>query len=334
MTTRPAYSIFLCPDSRLLRKRLDVLLADHPPQSGGPWRRFVIWGDEGLPLAFWEHLTLQGLFATPKALILRHAQLLPVEILKPLSDALAPLSRSRGTELAAPLLWPFLCLEAPFEKGKARISAPVQRLTFYTTAEQQGWLLTLPGLARSDLPAFIRAEAEQLGIQLRPHELALLAEALPPDAAHIGSEMAKLALTTTPDGHLPENLAEQVGQAQELGIFELLRIIQQNRNAPAAWRRILEDRLSGENLVFAFTAIMLREARILWQCLVGQPPFLSDQIVRQKKMQAERLGFSGTARLWEFALQADKGIKNGERTPDQAFEILAADLFLLFGNKQ
>ena len=334
MKTRPAYSICLCPDSRLLRKRLDLLLGEHPPQSGGEWRRFVFWGDERLSPTFWEHLTLQGLFADPKALILRNAQLLPVEVLKALSDALAPLARGKGTEPAAPLLWPFLCLEAPFEKGKARVSASIQRLAFYTTAEQQGWLLTLPGLTREGLPAFIRVEADQLGIQLRPHELALLAEALPPDAAHIGSEMAKLALTTGPDGHLPENLAGQVGQAQELGIFELLRIIQQNRNAPAAWRRILEDRLAGENLVFAFIALLLREARILWQCLAGQPPPLSDQIIRQKKAQGERLGFSGTARIWEFALQADKGIKSGERTPDQAFEILAADIFLLFGGKQ
>jgi DNA polymerase-3 subunit delta len=184
------------------------------------------------------------------------------------------------------------------------------------------------------MPAFIRAEAEQLGLQLRQHELALLAEAFPPDAAHIGTEMAKLALTTDPDGRLPEKLAALVGQTQELGIFELLRIFQQNRNAPTAWRRILEDRLAGENMVFAFTAILLREARSLWQCLAGTPPSLAGPIALQKKVLAKKLGFSGTARLWEIALLADKGIKSGERSPDQAFEILAADLFLLFGSQR
>jgi DNA polymerase-3 subunit delta len=310
------------------------LLAAHPPQGGGAWRRFVFWGDDGLIPAFWEHFTLQGLFATPKALIIRNAQILPASELATLSDALTPLAQSKGTALAAPLLWPFLCFETSFEKGKPKIPAHIQRLTCYAIAERQRWLDTAPGLARTDIPAFIRAEAEQQGIHLRRHEQALLADAFPLDTVHIHSEMAKLALTAGPDGHLPENLAEIVGQTQELGIFELLRIIQQNRNTPAVWRSILEDRLSGENMVFAFTALLLREARTLWQCLAGTPPPLPGQIAMQKKIQAEGLGFPGIAKLWELALMTDKGIKTGERTPDQAFEILAADLFLLFGARR
>ncbi|MDL2216782.1 DNA polymerase III subunit delta, partial [Desulfovibrio sp. OttesenSCG-928-M14] len=35
-----------------------------------------------------------------------------------------------------------------------------------------------------------------------------------------------------------------------------------------------------------------------------------------------------------LALQAEKGIKSGERSPDQAFEMLTADLFLLFGGQK
>ncbi len=77
---RPAYSLCLCPDSKLLRDRIDTLAATHPPpESGmtapaGGRQRFLFWGDEGIPPAFWEHLTLQGLFASPKILIIRNAQ--------------------------------------------------------------------------------------------------------------------------------------------------------------------------------------------------------------------------------------------------------------------
>lgn len=336
---RPAFSFCLCPDSRLLRSRLDALLAAHPPAlspagAGGGWQRFVFWGDEGLPPAFWEHLTLQGLFATPKALVIRNLQILPAETLKTLSAALTPLAQGRGGESASPLLWPFLCLEVAFEKGKAKVPAHIQRLPCYELADKQGWLDIVPGLGRGNMPAFLRAEAEKQGINLRQHELALLAEALPTDAAHIGSELAKLALTTGPDGRLPENLAELVGQNQELGIFELLRAIQQNRNAPAAWRQIVEDRQSGESMVFAFTAILLREARTLWQCLAGAPPPLPGQIAMQKKLLAEGMGFASIARIWDLALAADKGVKTGERSPDQAFALLTADLFLLFGRRR
>jgi DNA polymerase-3 subunit delta len=169
---------------------------------------------------------------------------------------------------------------------------------------------------------------------LRPEETDLLAHTLPPDAAFIASELAKLALLADSEGRLPKNTAAVSAQTQEVTIFELMRMVQQNSNAPAAWKQILEDKLSGENMIFAFTAILLREARIVWQSLAGPAPYLPAQVAQQKKIAATSLGYSGIARLWELALQADKGIKSGERSPDQAFEMLAADLFLLFGGQR
>lgn len=344
--SRPAFSLCICPDSHLLRVRLDALLAAHPPgmnagghgangEPGGAWQRHVFWGDDGLTPSFWEHLTLQGLFAVPKALVIRNAQALPADTLgKQLAPALQPLIPGRGRALPSPLVWPLICLEVGFEKGKAKVPAHIQKLPFWQEAEARGWIDATPPLAGKALGAFIRAEASRHGLALRPAESALLEEALPPDAALVSSELAKLALMADSEGRLPENAVSFVGQAQELGIFELMRLVQQNSNAPAVWRRILEDRLSGENLVFAFAAIVLREARVLWQCLAGTPPPLPPQVAMQKKMAAQALGFAGLARLWEIALMADKGIKSGERSPDQAFEMLAAELFVLFSGRR
>lgn len=337
--SRPAFSLCICPDSYLLRVRLDALLAAHPPYegAGGPaaWQRHVFWGDDGLTAPFWEHLTLQGLFAASKALVIRNAQALPADTLaKQLAPALLALVPKTGGALPSPLIWPLICLEVGFEKGKAKVPAPIQKLPFWQEAETRGWIDTLPPLSGKALGAFVRAEAARHGLALRPAESALLEEALPPDAALISAELAKLSLLAGSDGRLPENAMTSVGQTQELGIFELMRIVQQSGNAPAAWRRILEDRLSGENLVFAFVSLVLREARVLWLCLVGTPPPLPPQIAMQKKIAAEALGFAGLARLWEIALMADKGIKSGERGAEQAFEMLAAELFLLFSGKR
>lgn len=340
--SRPAFSLCICPDSHLLRVRLDALLAGHPPGGtaaggSGPaaWQRHVFWGDDGLTPSFWEHLTLQGLFATPKALVIRNAQILPADTFaKQLAPALLALIPKTGGALPSPLVWPMICLEVDFEKGKPKVPASIQKLSFWQEAATRNWVDTLPPLSGKSLGAFIRAEAARHGLSLRPAECALLEEALPPDAALISSELAKLSLLAGSDGRLPGNALDFVGQTQELGIFELMRIVQQNSNAPAAWRRILEDRLSGENLIFAFVSIVLREARGLWQCLVGTPPPLPSQVAMQKKIAADALGFSGIARLWELALMADKGIKSGERSPDQAFEMLAAELFLLFSGKR
>lgn len=330
---RPAFSLCLCPDSRLLQHRLDALLATHPPAQGAPWQRHVFWADEGLPPAFWEHLTIQGLFATPKALIIRNVQVLPADTLsRLLSPALLPLI-GQGPQLPSPLIWPLLCLEVGFEKGKAKVPAHILRLPCYQEAERRNWLDVNQGLTPRSMPTYIQAEASRLGLLLTARQRSLLEEALPPDAAYVSSEMEKLSLCADADGRLSGAMTELVGQAQELSIFELLRFVQQNNQAPAAWRRILENRLAGENMVFAFTAILLREARILWQSLAGPAPALPPQVAMQKRIAAQALGFAGIARLWDLALIADKGIKSGERSPDQAFELLAADLFLLFGGR-
>lgn len=331
--TRPAYTICLCPDSRLLQTRLDSLLATHSPLKDA-WQRHVFWADEGLGPAFWEHLTLQGLFAVPKALVIRRAETLPSEILnKQLSPALVPLAGVKGRALPSPLVWPIVCLEVAFDKGAAKVPAHVQRLPAYKLAAERGWLDETPPLAGKRLSLFIRAEAERRDLVLRDTELAVLTAACPPDAAAIASEIAKLALLAGPDKRLPEGLPLDAGAAQELTIFELMRLVQQNRNAPAAWRQILEDRLSGDAMIFGFVAILLREARILWQSLCGGAPALPAQAAMQKKIAAQSLGLAGIGRLWDLALQADKGIKSGERGPEQAFEMLAAELFLLFGGK-
>ena len=339
--SRPAFTLCICPDSQLLRDRLDALLAaaaparptettPHPASAAAPdspaWQRLVFWADEGLTAPFWENLTLQGLFAVPKALILRNAQTLAADSLKRLSAVLAAMAGSPG------LVWPLICFEVAFDKGKAKIPVHIPRLPFWQTAEQKGWIEEIPGLTPQTMPAYVRAAAARHSIAASPREIQELARMLPPDAALVNSELAKLSLSVDDKGRLPAEALSLAEHGRDVGLFELMRILQQGGDAPAAWQRILEDRLSGENMVFACVAILLREARTLWQILAGQEPWLPPQAAAQKKAAARQLGFAGVARLWELALMADKGIKTGERGPDQALEILAADLFRLFRN--
>ena len=338
--SRPAFSFCICPDSKLLHKHVDALLEKHPPaQSNEGWQRFVFWADEGLTPAFWEHLTIQGLFAIPKALVIRNAQALPADSLKKLFATLLPLAPKAVREqpgpssapLPNPLVWPIVCLEVAFEKGKPKVPAHIQKASVFSLADKAGWIAHISGLTPQNMPAFIKAESASLGLHLSREDISILATALPPDAAHICSELSRLAMLANEEGRLPAGVDGLVESTQELGIFDLMRIIQQQGAAPDAWRRILADRLSGDNMVFAFNAVLLREARILWQCLTGQEPYLPPNIAAQKKAAARTLGFGGIAKLWEFALAADKGIKSGERSPEQAFEKLSADLFALFG---
>jgi DNA polymerase-3 subunit delta len=322
---RPAFSLCLCPNSRLLQNRLETLLAANPPKTQALWQRLVFWGDEGLSPAFWEQLTLQPLLATPRALILRHTQALPAQALRRLSSAVLALAEGRGD----PLLWPMLCLEVDFERGKPKLPAHIARLPLYLTAQERRWIDLVPGLTSPAMPAHIRTEAPRQGLKLTPAEISSLARSLPPDAGAVQAELAKLALLADQDGRLAQGAAALCGQTRELGIFELVQAIQRGDQPHTVWRRVLEDR--GENSVFAFIALLLREARLLWQCLCGPAPaFLPSQAAKGKKMLAQALGAARLANIWELALQADKGVKTGERSPEQAFELLSAGLFLLF----
>jgi DNA polymerase-3 subunit delta len=328
---RPAFSVCLCPDSRLLQLRLQALLKAHPPAKDKEWLQTVFWGDEGLSASFWENLTLQSLFAQPRALVLRKTEALPAILLeKQLSPALIA-CLGRNGEAANPLIWPLVCIESAFDKEKAKIPAHIQRLPFYTKAEALGLIDINPPLTGKKISDYINAETRRLGIKLTSRELFTLAGALPPDAALIDGELEKLSLCRDAEGKLPEEALSLIGNAHELGIFEMLRILQQQGNSLDAWKRILKDRLAGDNMIFGFLAILQREARLLWQCLKGPAPALSEFALRQKKQAAAKLGTEGTAALWDIAIQAEKGIKSGARSPDQALDMLAADLFALFG---
>ena len=66
---RPGFSFLVCPDSRLLQARLEALVSAQG--DSGRWERHVHWGDEEPSPRFWEQLTLQGLFGTPRLLVVR-----------------------------------------------------------------------------------------------------------------------------------------------------------------------------------------------------------------------------------------------------------------------
>ncbi len=318
--SRPDFSVCVCPDSHLLGLHIDKMLQAH--SQAGQWKRFIFWGDEALPNTFWEHLTLQSLFATPKALIIRNAQNITADGLRQLSEAIL-----RNTSKS---LWPIFCFEVPFEKGRPKLAPHIPKIPFFAHAEAHKFVDYLEGLTPQNFSSFIQEQATRLNLKLSSAETSKLSAILPLNAMQTSTELAKLALCTDKTGQLQIRIEEAISHTPELGIFELLSSIQQNKGAPAVWRRIIEDQIQGENMVFAFNAILLREARQLWQILAGEPVYLPSHVASAKRNLAKTLGFAGIAKIWEHARKADKGVKTGSHSPNQAFEILVADIFTLF----
>ncbi len=316
----PGFSFCFCPDSRLIRTQVEKSLADNAPASSDGWERHAYWGDDPLPAAFWENLTLQGLFSTPKALIVHNAQNIPADAWKRISAA-----------LACPLgdVWPFFCLQTEFERGQPKIPAHIARLQCLAFAEKRGWVWSSAGLDARSRAAFVQTEAKRLSLILAPGALEAVCARLPFDASAIAAEMEKIALAAPADGTVQASLAEILEYEPEPDIFSLIRLLQQGQTA-SVWRQTLASGRGTESMVFAFLAALAREARQLWQLLTGESVRLPPQIIPAKTALARSLGFAGTARLWQLALEADKGIKSGERSVDQAMENLIAGLSLLF----
>lgn len=322
MASRPGFLLCVCPDSRLIRAHVEKLLAAHPPASGG-WERFAYWGDEPLPPAFWEHLTLQGLFSAPKALIVHNAQNLPAETWKRLSAALAS---DHGDT------WPFFSFQVEFEKGKPKVPAHITKLPCWTFAEKKGWMWTSQGLTPATRADFIRAEAARLGVSFAPGAFEAISARMSFDATAITMDMEKLALGADADGKLAPALADLLDHEPEPDIFSLMRALQQGGNAMAVWKQTLARR-GTDSMLFGFLAVLAREARILWQIQSGENVRMPPSLIPAKTALARTLGRSGVAALWQLSLEAEKAVKSGERDVDQAMEGLLAGLFALFSRR-
>lgn len=314
MSTAP-FSFLISPDSYLLRTHITTLTQDNSHDV----KVHTFWGDDGLSDVFWEHLTLQSLFVQSKILVVRNAHVIPAATLKELSNALSRASSSVTT---------LICLEVTFERGKPKIPAHILKLPCFVHAQKKGWITTISALTENSMPQFLQQETKKHNVNISASMIGRLVRLLPLDAARAGSELEKLALTADEQGNIPEDAISLIEESSESTIFDVLRLLQTGKNAPLVWSAMKDAK--GESLIFSFLAVLVREARTLWQLLIGEQPALPPQVVSLKRVQAQSLGFHGVAKLWAIALDADKGIKSGEKSPEQAFEILAAELFTLF----
>lgn len=292
-------------------------------EKSGHWDRHAYWGDEALPPIFWEKLTLQGLFATPNALVIRNAQNIPADTWKRLSAALATPNN---------LAWPIFCLEVGFERGKYKVPAHIQKLKCLNFADKKGWVWRSLGLDAKGMRTFIQDGCRMRGLNLAPQALEALMAAMPEDATAANNELDKIALACSDEKIVTKDMAQLINHTPNLDIFTFIKALQSGK-ALTVWREVLREKGSGDSLVFPFLGMLIREARLLWQLLVGEDVRLSPYILDEKKRMAQQLGHIALAQIWNIALEAERGIKTGERNTEQAMDVMVANLSSLFASR-
>ncbi len=320
MAERPGFQFCLCPDGRLVQRRVDGLLCEHPPEDGSCRERRLFWGDEEPGDAFWEALTLQGLFDARRAVVVRRAHNLPAEVWKRLSLVLARPN---------PGVWPLLCLEMPWEKGRPKIPAHIAKLGCLKHAEAKGWVWRSPGLDRRSLAGYVRPAARRLGLVLDERTLAALCAVLPLDAAAVDAELEKLFLLF---GNRPPTPEDAAGAAVgvQFNIFGLLQRIEEGR-AAEAFAMLRECGAGADEALFPLLGLLQRRARLLRQLAGGEQPPLHPAERDRAVRTAAGLGTAGVVRLWDALFTAEWTVKSGRRTPDQALDALIGDVAALFG---
>lgn len=315
---RPGFYFCICPDSALVREHLNrEFLEPLAPESP---EVLFFWADEGLDRRFWDSLTLLGMDARLRILIVRGAHQLPAEVWKKLSAALAT-PRSG--------VFPVFCMECAWEKGQPKLPAHVAKLKCLAFAEKKKWVWRSIGLEARTLRQYIQRLAAERGVKLAPDALNTLSEMLIPDASAVCGVLEQLSLASS-DGMVDAALVRQMTEfTPDAVIFDFIRQLENGRSREV-WKTLLREGDGGESLLFPLLTLMAREARMLWQMLAGEKVYCPQYVEAEKRRLAARLGFDGLSRLFTALMKAESSVKTGTRHPLQAMEELVAELSLLF----
>ncbi|MEF2145723.1 MAG: DNA polymerase III subunit delta [Desulfovibrionaceae bacterium] len=319
----PDVLFLVCPDGQLLSRKIAAEL-----KGAKDWERKVYWGDDEPPLPehFWQDLTVQNLFATPKALVVRRAHLLKADDWDRIGKALMAKPSS---------VLPFFCLEGEWKKrDKSPVPAVLARRPMWTAAAKRGWVWEKPGLDVRGLGEFVRDWAAEKGLKLAPGAQQALAQVLPPDGRAASLELDKIELAAGDARTVVPGHADLVASRDEMDFFAFTDALSQSSNPVQVWKRVMQDHLKQpkEQMLFPLLGSLAREARILGLIQAGEEsqakvhPF----VVKKKTALARKLGPAGVARLFDLCLEAELGVKSGERRTDQALEMLVADLTRLY----
>jgi DNA polymerase-3 subunit delta len=199
-------------------------------------------------------------------------------------------------------------------------------------AAKQGWIWQSPGLSRDGVIESLRRWGRKRGIAVPDHVAAAAADSLPLDAGALFTELEKLDLYLQDRTELTEEDLGILAFSPDMDVFAFLRALQAGGQEYRLWKKIFRDQMSSQETVLPFLGLMLREARLLWQLASGEAEQvrLPARVRQEKTAMAKRLGLSGLPRIWTLLLEAESSIKSGQRTPDQAMEMLISGLLPLF----
>ncbi|MGM0538217.1 MAG: DNA polymerase III subunit delta [Thermodesulfobacteriota bacterium] len=319
-TIRQGFSFCICPDGHLMKEHIHSLLSAQEET----WHVRTFWADEELPDAYWQTLTWTSLLGQCTAVVLRRAENFKAEDWKKLHPILSSFKAG---------IWPFFCLEKEWDRGSPQVPAVLQKQAFWKVAEKKGWIWRSAGLDRKTVQQRVGHWGHTQGIQIPDHIRSVLIHSLPLDAAALDNELRKLELLLADRQAMQAEDLQVLSFQPDLDIFAFLRALQSKGQEASIWRTLFRNQLgSNADMVMPFLALLLREARTLWQLQAGEQEkvWMPGRIKAEKTRLATRLGPHRLSQMWTMILEAESGIKSGDFSQAQAQEVVVSRMMQVF----
>ncbi|NLV96290.1 MAG: hypothetical protein GX043_02995 [Desulfovibrionales bacterium] len=311
--SKEGFSFLICPDPELIKDRLAELLVPR----GFSLR--IFWGDEDVDVHYWQILTVPNMMGPPNAVVLRRAQDQSGDFWQKIESLLS---------MDRPSIWPVFCLEGAWKAGKATPPKAITQGKYWEVAQKKGWIWEHPGLTYNTLGQEVDKFAATHHLTFAPQVRRILIESLPLSVIALRNELDKILLLLGESKVVESNHLVCLDKQQDFDVFAFLRTCQTQHGGKDVWNSMLNDlEMASGDMLFPISALLVREARILWLLAQGQDNQvqLYPRLKAEKKQLAQKLGPRRISQIWDFALQADADVKSGRLRPVQALERLVRD---------
>jgi DNA polymerase-3 subunit delta len=201
-----------------------------------------------------------------------------------------------------------------------------KRRKLYTTARNEGWLVTCDPLGRAELPAFISKKAEQLGAKLAPGMADLICELSGPELGAVVDAVTRLGLYAAGQTITEEMVDECVVRLRTASVWELVNAVA--RRDVGAALAVLDDvfepsegvRLVGllawsTRQLLRFDAAVRKGASPAEAAQqAGAPPFKARELAAQLKYLPPEVLTDWLLKLGEM----DRALKGASKLPAKA----------------
>ncbi|GAB6888354.1 DNA polymerase III subunit delta [Desulfothermus okinawensis JCM 13304] len=315
---RPGYFFCICPDFEVTYEFIDSTLNRFP----GKWEQKIIWGDENVTTPFFEYLMTSPLTNVNLAVILRHAEKLPQNFWDKLSNFLNRFN---------PQVCPFICIESQWNRGSPPNLKFLKNKKYYKFAQKKKWIFMHQGVSNDFILSYLKKWSTAHGITLSKDVIFALMEILPGNQnknelglSAIKNELQKLVALNKKQIELKD--LSVISPSFEFNVFDLINSIEGISNRKKVWSIILKNSINSQGDIIPIIKLLLREAKMLWQLLKGEPVFLPYSVKGKKMSLANKLGEKKIIDMYNVVLNAELNLKTSNTNPKIVLENLVATL--------